>query len=84
MKNSGFRRQETLDDPARAGVITRRIPYWGGCCAEYGAAAFAARDFVLHICWPVNRDEVKPFHRQASVLRAHGWLGFERRVSRFP
>jgi choline dehydrogenase-like flavoprotein len=42
--------------------------HWGGRCAEFSAAEFAARDWVPHSGWPIDRDELKPFYRRAREL----------------
>lgn len=55
-------------DIGRLRMLGGSTNHWAGCCAEFSAAEFAARDWVPHSGWPIDRGELKPFYRRAREL----------------
>lgn len=64
-------------EQARLRFFGGTVSIWGGRCALLDPIDFAARDWVPHSGWPIDRDELMPWYRRAHDLFELGEFAYD-------
>ena len=64
-------------DQSRLRFFGGTVAIWGGRCALLDPIDFQRREWVPHSGWPIMRDDLLPFYRQAHAMLELGTFNYE-------
>ncbi len=67
-------------EEARLRFFGGTVSIWGGRCALYNPIDFAKREWVPHSGWPITRDTLMPWYRQAHDAFELGRFNYEENI----